>query len=164
MPGEIVSVKIKYEWRPHICPHCKLFGHGPDSCLLKPKEILPKVIVSKPPDQIWIPVDKQHTVTSTFDIVDRDCNQASSSTVIDSNILSPLLMSDVDNSNPFDEVLDDHHDVEFSTWNTVCREKGKKKTNSHNMLTLAAKKTSSRLGNKSTPSMKPVACSPPAPP
>lgn len=38
--GVVLEIKVKYEWKPPMCPHYKMFGHDSNTCKLKPKVLL----------------------------------------------------------------------------------------------------------------------------
>ncbi|XP_074314243.1 uncharacterized protein LOC141649452 [Silene latifolia] len=61
--GTIVSIKIKYEWRPDICLKCKGIGHTGDQCRKTDLAVKKKHITK----QVWKPVAS--TATTTVEIV-----------------------------------------------------------------------------------------------
>ncbi|KAI0522857.1 hypothetical protein KFK09_005242 [Dendrobium nobile] len=39
LDGDVVSLKVQYEWRPHPCDYCKSLMHFSDTCVEKPKSV-----------------------------------------------------------------------------------------------------------------------------
>lgn len=157
--GEILEIRVKYEWKPTICPHCNFFGHEATQYSRKPVEPVKKKGNTK---KTWVPITKE-VINISDGVIDNaekvtDVSEfASPSTILANNLFSPLSESDAD----MEADLSDDIPLGLEGWNIVCRDKGKKKSYQvvHSPF---AKKNSSRAHKVEIPSMRFVADSSPA--